>query len=152
MELRAKSLSWRQLEQIAKKLSVQIKRSGYKPDYLVGIAVGGLVPLALISRGLDIRDVAVVSAYSYGKKSRTRRQLKILHLPELNLRGKRVLLVDEIADSGTTLLRIAQLLRSRTSPRELRTATLVVRKEHCRSRPDFSALETDAWVVFPWDS
>lgn len=130
-------------------LARKIRRAGWKPQYLIGITVSGLYPLALIAEEFKTKDVAVVSARSYSK--RRQGKLKITALPQVNLRGKRVLLVDEITDRGTTLRRVSEILRKNYKVKEVKTATLVVNKSHCEFWPDFYVKTVDTWVVFPWD-
>jgi len=143
------NLSWRQIEVLTAKLTGKIQKAGFKPQYLVGITVSGLFPVGILAKEFDTKDVAVVSARSYS--NRRQGKLKITALPNINLRGKRVLLVDEIADRGTTLRHVAKILVQKYKVKELKTATLVVNKKNCEYWPDFYVKEVDRWVVFPWD-
>ena len=149
LTMRTVNLSWRQVEQLSKKLAKNVRASGFKPQYLVGITVSGLFPVALVAKAFDTKDVAIVSARSYSE--RRQGKLKVTALPNIRLRGKRVLLVDEIADRGTTLKHISKILKNRYKVGEVRTAVLVVNKKNCETSPDFYMLEVDRWVVFPWD-
>lgn len=142
-------LSWEDVESLTRQLADAIRASGYKPEYLIGITVSGLFPLGLLAKEFDTKDVAVVSARSYD--DRTQGKLEITALPKVDLRGKDVLLVDEIADRGTTLKHISEVITRDYGVRELKTATLVINKENCEHRPDFYVREVDTWVVFPWD-
>jgi hypoxanthine phosphoribosyltransferase len=67
-------------------------------------------------------------------------------LPDLT--GRRVLVVDDVASSGSTLAR-ARALSRKAGAREVRTAVLV--KRPGGARPDFAALETTELVLFGWD-
>ena len=149
MRTNAINLSWRQVEQLASRLTRAVRSSGFKPQCLIGITVSGLFPLALVAKEFDTKDVAVVSARSYN--ARKQGKLKVTALPKIELRGKRVLLVDEIADRGTTLRHISKILIRDYKVKELKTATLVVNKKNCEFWPDHYAREVDRWVVFPWD-
>ena len=142
-------LSWKQIEKLTEKLANLVRVSRFRPQYLVGITVGGVFPLALLAKEFGTKNIVVVSARSYSK----RRQGKLLvtALPKVDLRGKRVLLVDEIADRGTTLKYISRIFVQQYKVRELKTAVLVVNKKNCKSWPDFYVLKVDRWVVFPWD-
>ena len=151
MEQPTKAISWNEIEELAQELADAIRASGFNPDYLFGIAVGGLVPLALLSRALKVKNVVTISAHAYEFDSTKRGELVVTHMPAIDVQGKKVLLIDEIADSGETLTHLARLLRERCNIGELKTATLVVHQEHCKSRPDFFVLATDQWVVFPWE-
>ena len=149
-KIRTTDLSWKQLERLVRKLASKIRESGWKPQCLIGITVGGIIPLALLADEFGTKNIATVSARSYSKKRQGK--LRITSLPEIDLRGKRVLLVDEIADRGTSLKRISGIFMRRYKVRELRTAALVVNKKKCKHWPDYHVLETDKWIVFPWDN
>src|SRR3989344_4110842 len=102
---RTTDLSWKQLERLVRKFANKIFPGSWKPQCLIGITVGGIIPLALLADEFGTKNIATVSARSYSKKRQGK--LRITSLPEIDLRGKRVLLVDEIADRGTTLKRIS---------------------------------------------
>ena len=137
------------IEEFVGSLANQIKKSGYAPDYLVGITTGGLVPLGLLSKELDINRIITVSASSYEKDKQG--ELTILYLPEIDLKHKKLLLIDEIAETGLTLKQISAAVVSKYQPLELKTATIAVSKGRCKFYPDFFALEESGWLVFPWE-
>ena len=143
-------LSWEQVEAAFDKLADQIKEAGFKPDYIIGITTGGLIPLYFLAKKLDINNILTVSATSYeGQQQKT---LRITYLPEIDLRGKRVLLVDEIADTGNSLKAVSDAVVSKYSVGELKTATLAVNKDRCKFYPDYHVLtEQGEWFVFPWE-
>jgi uncharacterized protein len=142
-------LSWEEVADLSKKLAITIKESGFEPDYLVGITVGGLIPLGLLAEELDIRNILTVSVSSYEGKER--RGLEVKYLPDIDLEGKKVLLVDEVSETGQTLQYIAGLLKEKYQLSELRTATLVVNTKESKFHPDFYSLEAREWMVFPWE-
>ena len=143
------TLSWRQIQTLGKKLSGQISASGFRPDYLVGIAVGGLIPLALLAEALDMRNIVTVSVNSYSGTKRGK--LHVRYLPKINLKNKKVLLVDEIAETGETLKQVSKILIGRYRVGEIKTATLAINKAKCSFLPDFFVFEDDKWIVFPWE-
>lgn len=143
------NLSWGRIEKLSLKLAHAVRVSGYRPQYLIGITVGGVFPLALLAKALDTKDVAVISARSYS--NRRKGKLRVTALPKVNLHGKRVLLVDEIADRGATLKHVSKILINQYKVKELRTAVLIVNKENCKNWPDYYCVAVDKWVVFPWD-
>lgn len=142
-------LSWDDVENLSKKLAENIRTSSFVPDMLIGIAIGGLVPLTLLARDTGVRNVTTITARSY--EGTSQKQLIITHIPNVDLSGKRVLLVDEIADSGVTQKTLAELLVRDYGVAEVKTATLVINSAHCTLRPDFWVKETDAWIHFPWE-
>ncbi len=142
-------LSWQQVHEMGDALARRIEASGFKPDYLVGIAVGGLIPLALIAENLGMRDILTISANSYDGMQQG--ELNIRYLPVADLRGKKILLVDEIAETGETLKQLSSILRNHYQTGEVKTATLAINMTKCHFRPDFVVFEDDKWIVFPWE-
>ena len=140
-------ISWGEIEEATERLGTSISSSGFEPEFLIGITLGGLIPLTLLAKQLKIKDVLTIHAHSYEKTEK--KDLLIKYPPNADLRGKRVLLVDEIADTGETLRAISKILTEEYGA-ILKTAVLV-RKKTCSFTPDFSVIETDAWVVFPWE-
>src|SRR3989344_6463505 len=108
---RTTDLSGKKHGRLVRKLADEIRASGWKPQCLICITVGGIIPLALLADEFGTKNIATVSARSYSKKRQGK--LRITSLPEIDLRGKRVLLVDEIADRGTTLKRISGIFMRR---------------------------------------
>ncbi len=145
-----KKLSWEDIEEITDKLAGKIKASGFKPDYIVGITTGGLIPLYFLIKKLDIYNILTVSANSYEKDKQ--KELKITYLPEIDLIGKKLLFVDEITDTGTSLKGILDAVVNKYKPGEIKTASLVVNTANCKFYPDFYGMaEQGEWVVFPWE-
>lgn len=142
-------LSWEQVANLSQELAAKIKTSGFEPDYLVGITVGGLIPLGLLAEELDIRNILTVSASSYEGKEQ--RELEVRYLPNVDIAGKKILLIDEVSETGQTLQHIASLLKEKYQPSELRTATLVVNVKESKFHPDFYSLEAHEWMIFPWE-
>ena len=142
-------LSWQEIDKITEELLKKIKASEFKPDYLVGITVGGLIPLGMLAKGLDMNTVVTVSAHSY--EGQERGNLNITYLPSIDLTGKKVLLIDEIVESGETLKQISQILLDQYKASELKTAVFVINKDRCKFLPDFHIVETTEWIVFPWE-
>ena len=145
-----KKLSWEDIEEITDKLADKIKASGFKPDYIVGITTGGLIPLYFLIKKLDIYHILTVSASSYERDQQ--KELKIAYLPEIDLIGKKLLFVDEITDTGVSLKGVLDAVVNKYKPEEIKTATLVVKTDRCKFYPDFYVVtEQGEWVVFPCD-
>ena len=144
-------LSWNNVEKITDDLADKIKASNFKPDYIIGITTGGLIPLYFLAKKLDDMDnILTVSATSYDKDRK--KNLRILYLPKVDLSDKKVLLVDEITETGDTLKAISDIFVNQYKVSELKTATLGVNKDKCKFYPDFYIVEEKGdWVVFPWE-
>ncbi len=142
-------VSWKQIDELVEKIARDIATAGFKPDLLIGITVGGLIPLALLAKKLGVRDVTTISAASYADMQQG--AIAVSNIPSVDMKDRNVLLVDEIADTGETLRGVIKILQTKCNANILKAATLIVRTDKCKTRPDFFALEADRWVVFPWD-
>ena len=121
-------------------------RASFSPGAVVGVAHGGVFVGGALSSALGAEFFPV----RISRRSRDKGQAKPKLSGEMprELKGKRVLIVDDVASSGDTLA-LATALAGKAGAREVRTAALVARPSGYE--PDFHALSTDALVVFPWD-
>ena len=145
-----KKLSFEEVIKITQQLADKITSSGYKPDYLIGIPTGGLFPLALLAKELIIKNVLSILTESTGTDEK--KEVKIVAYPKIDLSNKKLLLIDEIVESGITLHQILQKLQKIYPGSEIKTATLGVNKDKCEFYPDyFIFFEEGDWVIFPWE-
>jgi len=143
------SYSYRDIENICLNLSKSIRVSGFKPDILLGISVGGLVPIVFLSRLLGVKDILTIAVSSYTNKEQ--KKLRLLNAPDKKyLKGKSILIVDDICDSGNTIMFVKDFLKSKKTG-QVKSATLFLNKKHHKLTPDYYAKVVNKWVVFPWD-
>lgn len=129
---------------MAKELAAKVAEA-FQPDLVVGVAkggifVGGAVAAAL---GVDFQPVRV-ERRSRDHDGAARVPAGRLH----DVSGKRILVVDDVANSGSTL-KVARELARKHGAREIETAVLVVRPGG--HHPEHWVVETTELVVFPWD-
>jgi len=143
-------LTWEDIEKMTDELAEKIKASGFKPDYIIGLTTGGLIPLYFMVRKLENnRNFLTIEVNSYDKNKKG--DMKVLYLPEIDLSNKKILLVDETVGTGDSLIKVSDILLNEYKVGELKTTTLVVSKDS-KFYPDFYVLEEKGdWVVFPWD-
>lgn len=120
----------------------------YRYDSIVAISRGGLTLAHALSQGLGIRDVQSVRTELYDGEHKRQ---------EISFFGnccfdthKRVLVVDDIADSGETLHVVMQRLQNDFSPITFESATLFFKKTSIY-QPTFYINETTAWIDFFWE-
>lgn len=145
-----KNVPFSRLITAAEKIAQQINSSAFQPDYLIGVATGGLYPLALLSKELQNKNILTITASSEtvdGEK-----QVSISYYPNIDLAGKTILLIDDITDSGKTLQIISSLINDHYQAKEVKTATLGANMDNSQVLPDFYALEEKGeWLKFPWE-
>ena len=141
--------TWNQIYAMLRSQAEKIRRSGFKPDIIVGIARGGWVPARVQSDLLEIPDFAVVRVEFYLGVAETRNEPVMTQGVSEVVAGKKVLVVDDVADTGKSLQLVKEHIRQQGAV-ELRIAT-VYRKPFSIITPDYYEKETRRWVVFPWE-
>ena len=144
--------SWERIDELVTEgLLSQIRAEDF--DVVLGITRGGMIPACLVSEQLNIRNVLTAAVMFYTDVEETLDEPIYLQFPsDPLLVGKRVLIVDDVWDSGRT----AYAVRERVRRAGGRPKVAVIHYKPERSNfpddaPDFYAVETDAWVVYPWD-
>ncbi len=147
-KLRFLHLSWDDVQALAEALASKIRASGYQPDIIVAVSRGGFDPARILCDQLGVRRLASVQLEAYD--GMTRRAEPVVVLPvNADLGGKRILLVDDVSDSGASLAKGKEhLIEKRAS--DVRIATLHI-KPWSRFIPDYYSDEVDEWVVYPWE-
>lgn len=141
-------LTWEFFGELCRVLAVKVAQSGYRPDLVIGIAKAGVIPGAVVASILQCDFYSLKISRGMGV-DRVRATPKIFSEAPQEATGRKVLIVDEICTSGETIRLAANTMRQ-VKPGELKTATSLVK--HGGFKPDFYALETDATVIFPWDT
>ncbi len=142
-------LSWEDFGDASRELAREILNDGFVPEVVVAIARGGLLPAGAISYALGVKNCGALNVEFYTGIGTVLDAPELLP-PELDiayLDGRRVLLVDDVADSGRTLALAVSLLRDRGA--DVRSVTIYT-KPGSISTPDYSWRETSLWIDFPW--
>ena len=144
-------LSWELFGQAQEELAQQIADSDFSPEVLVAVARGGMLPGGALTYSLGVKRTDAINVEFYTDVNETLAD-PILLAPLLDtdsIRGRRILVVDDVADSGRTLALVLKLLRGFGA--EVRSAVLYT-KPRTVVQPDFSWRTTDKWIVFPWSA
>ena len=142
-------LSWDQFGGASRELARSILADGFAPEVVVAIARGGLLPAGAIAYALGVKNCGALNVEFYTGIGTVLDAPEVLP-PALDiayLGGRRVLLVDDVADSGRTLALAVALLRDRGA--DVRSVT-VYTKPGSIATPDYSWRQTDLWIDFPW--
>jgi uncharacterized protein len=142
-------------------LGLQVIRSGYKPTFLVGVWRGGApigisVQEVLEYHGVECDHISIrTSSYAgIDQRSKTVRVHAIDYLVSRLGAEDRLLLIDDVFDSGLSLEAVIHELRNRCRrnlPENIRIATAYFKPSRNRSslKPDYFVRSTDEWLVFP---
>lgn len=152
--------SYQDIHRTVASLASCIRAAGYEADVIVAIGSGGYIPARILRTYLDKPILAVGIAY-YDKDNKPTsdpRKVQWIEEAERALRGKRILLVDEVDDSRSTLEYCVRELLSH-EPASIAVAVLHNKDKPKRgSMPEgvslyLAGLEIeDRWVCYPWDA
>ncbi|WP_297417377.1 phosphoribosyltransferase [Thermococcus sp.] len=146
----ARLASWKEIEEWSGKGAWKVLEESWKPDVVVGLARGGWVAARLYCDYLGIKDLVSLKIEHWGVTATPDGKAKLKYGSNYNLEGKKVLIVDDISDTGESLTLAKNYVESQ-KPTETRTATLLTIMGS-RFKPDYYGEEIDwTWVVFPWN-
>ena len=147
-------VSWDEYHLLIERLALKVHASGWEFEQILCLARGGLRPGDVLSRVFD-KPLGIMSTSSYRAQAGTiqgRLDLaQYITLPQGQLAG-RVLLVDDLADSGVTLRAVVERLRGNPAITELRSA--VIWTKGCSSyTPDYyvELLPSSPWIHQPFE-
>jgi uncharacterized protein len=144
-------MSWEDLGAAVDDLAAEINAAGFRPDAVLALARGGLPLAGALAYALGVKNMATLNVEFYtGVDERLDEPLLLPPVPDLTLlRTERLLVVDDVADTGRTLA-LARDFCAQHGP-EVRTAVLYEKPQsvvHC----DFVWRRTDRWINFPWST
>lgn len=139
------------------RLAATVLKSGYRPDIIVGVWRGGAPPAIICEEflghyGVKARSVVVRAKGYRGMKRSGETKLGWLGPLRAALRKpRRVLVVDDVCDTGLTLMEVVNLIRNLSPGGATKTATLYYKPTLSRTGlvPDFFVHRTAVWLVFP---
>ena len=144
-------LTWQAFGEGARELSRMVAEDDYRPDIILAIARGGLQIGGAVSYALQVKNVYVINVEYYTGVDE-RLEFPVLLPPPLNLvdlRDARVLVCDDVADTGHTLAMVRELCRDEVA--DIRSAVLY-EKPHSVVRSEYVWRRTDRWIDCPWSS
>ena len=138
-------IEWPFFGELSRGLALKVARV-YDPEIVIGIATAGVIPGAVIAAILGREFHSLVVSRKF-KAARARETPEIFGSAPKEVRGRRVLIVDETCDSGDTM-RLAISAVADAGASEIRTAVSFQTGEYT---PDFHAIATESTIILPWD-
>lgn len=149
------------IHRVIKNLAEKVQTSGVKYDAMIAIGGGGFIPARILRCFLDIPIYAVTTAYydsdDEGKTTDEVKKIQWIDPVPEPLRGKNVLVVDEVDDSRVTL----EFVLNELSKENFETVGVAVLHEKIKAKagqlpqgiPYFSGITVeDWWINYPWDA
>src|SRR5438876_1453293 len=140
-------IDWTDYGKLVAELTDRIRSRGQTFDLIIGIARGGIPVAMVIADQLEVQ-IDFINVKSYTGVA-AREKPRIISTLTEDVKGKRVLVVDDLIDEGDTMSTVLAYLKPR-KPESLNTAVLV--KHPWSNHEPYYFLEVlDKWVVFPWE-
>jgi hypoxanthine phosphoribosyltransferase len=163
MSIKKQYYDYLHIHEMVNTISFQMYKDGWRPDYIVGLTRGGLIPAVIMSNALDIP----MHTLKVNLRDHVEGPESNLWMAEDAFNGKNILILDDINDTGATLDWIIKDWQTSCLPNDpkwltvwgnnVRIAVLVDNLGSKFSRcVDYHAktinkTEEDVWIVYPWE-
>lgn len=144
-------LTWEGFGAATRELAQTIVDSGFVPEIVIAVARGGMIPGGALTYAIGVKLTDAINVEFYTDIAKTLPD-PILLAPLLDtesIKDKRLLVVDDVVDSGRTMELVIDLLKSYGA--DVRSAVLYT-KPTTVIQPDYSWRNTDRWIAFPWSA
>ena len=144
-------LSWQEITNLVSKLLGQLNPNGF--DCILAVTRGGMIPACLVSEATDQRNILTAAVMFYTDVGETIKDPIFLQFPSDHLLyGKRVLIVDDVWDSGNTAVAVRERVKMAGGHPQIAVLHYKpLKSQFPGEAPDYYAAETDTWIVYPWD-
>jgi hypoxanthine phosphoribosyltransferase len=144
-------MTWDDLGVGSRTLAEMVHADGWTPDLVLGISRGGLLVAGALSYALGVKNTATISVEFYtGIDERLELPMLLPPVPDLvDISRERVLIADDVADTGATLELVRDFCAERVG--ETRVAVLY-EKSRTTIACDYVWRRTDDWITFPWSA
>jgi len=152
VRVNTKLVKWEEVVEWCRRLAEIIESSGYSPSVIVAIARGGYVPARLLCDFLDVQELLSIQVLHWGRAAEITAVAHVKNPYDIDLSGKRALLVDDIVDTGDSVIVARDFILSRWRPAELKVAAMQWISPVAKIKPDFYVEEVKEWVwyQYPW--
>lgn len=148
-QTRYETTTWNEVYAMLVSQAQKIRQTRFKPDVIVAVSRGGWIPARTQSDLLENPNIVTVRTECYVGPCEAKPAPALTQQLSECIIGKRVLVVDDIADSGRSLKLVKEHVVEKGAA-EVKIATLF-RKPWSIVKPDYWERETELWVVFPWE-
>jgi len=151
-KVNTKKVTWDEVEEWCRSVTDKILDSRWIPDIIIAISRGGYVPSRLICDRLVAGELVSLQITHWPSAAQMAKEAGVKYPLTCNLRGRRALIVDDIADSGESIIIAKDHVWIECKPDELRTATLQWISGSSKIKPDYYAEEVKGWwwYQYPW--
>ena len=151
IKMKCKIVSFEDVHEKIREVAEQVKASKYEVTTIVGLARGGWIPARLMCDFLGITDLVSLKVEHWLETGKTKDKATIKYPIRSSMRGKRLLVVDDITDTGKSLITSVAHLK-KLDPEEIRIGVMqYITSSECK--PDYYAEEVSDWFwfIYPWN-
>ena len=143
-------VTWEIFYDMTRQLAYLIQEDDYRPDIIIAIARGGYTPARILSDYLGVMDMTSFKVKHYRSLDK-QPGARIEHPLAADVSGRRILLVDDVSDSGDTFDVAIDHINTCANPIEIRTAVLH-HKIVSKYKPTYYTREVREWhwITYPW--
>ena len=142
-------ISWEKLQQLVENLAEKIEVDNFQPDIIIAISRGGFVPARILSDLLQIQRLTCIQIEYYKGINDTKSEPNLIFPLNADVLGLHVLIVDDVSDSGTSLIAALDHLKV-MGAKSIKTSTVHI-KPWTKFIPDYYSKEVNKWIVYPWE-
>ena len=148
-----KVVKWEEVVDWSTQLAEKIKESKYDPDIIIAIARGGLVPARIVADVLGVIDILSIKIEHWVETASHTPEAKVKYPFKVDLQGKKVLIIDDITDTGDSVELAKKYVKENFGPKEVRTATMQIIEASAKIKPDYYAMVIKDWYwfMYPWN-
>ena len=141
--------SWDEIYSMMLRLARRVRESRFEPEVIVGVSRGGWPPARIMSDLLENQNLANMKVVFYRDIGLRNKRPVITQPVSSRVKGKRVLVVDDVSDTGHSLRVVFAHLRAKGAGK-VKVCTLYL-KPRSVFTPHFYARKTSKWIIFPWE-
>lgn len=151
-KINTKKVTWDEVDEWCKSVSDKIYESGWHPEVIIAISRGGYVPGRLVCDRLVVSDLVSLQISHWPSVAQMVKEATVRYPLDFDLNHKRVLIMDDITDSGDSIILAKDYIWTNCRPDEMKVATLQWISSRSKIKPDFFAEEVKSWIwyQYPW--
>ncbi len=154
VKIPVKVVTWDDIATWASILADKISSSGWHPEVIVAVARGGYVPARLLCDLLGVNDLVSLQVVHWPTTAQASEKAFIKYpVADIDLNGKRVLIVDDIVDTGDSVELAKSHVKARWPKADVKVGALQWISSVAKVKPDYYAYEVKewAWFMYPWN-
>ena len=151
IKMKCKIVSFQEVHDMVRHVAEDVKASGYSPTTVIGLARGGWIPARLICDFLGITDLLSLKVEHWLQTGKVKDEATIRYPLNIDLSEKTLLVVDDITDTGKSLITSTEYLKQ-FNPSKMRTVTMQYFPKS-KFKPNYFSEEVKEWVwfIYPWN-